>query len=299
MSDLYTAHDEPRNASVDRSRDSAIPLCEKKVICQTVFATSRRFRLLMLVAAIGPLWACGAERVSGPISPRAGAEAMAATIVRQHPGALTRTMRLRAGPLTGAQARGRLGTPTTHPQLWGGFQAKPANLAASSRSRANVRGASAIESLVYDTLFGGLQLDIGGTRAELYVGSRATENGSVVANISAWAYPTLHVGMLVPPNMSAVHCGSMGFFCDTGWVWEGVDCETPNGSRIEANSDHGVTYLNGNSTSGSINRSKACFPSDDGSGGDDDGEHCDTYIIEMSVDGGASWTEIGRYTECT
>lgn len=157
----------------------------------------------------------------------------------------------------------------------------------------------ATESAVYDTLFGGPEIDIGGTSGELSVGSRATEHGSVVANIQAWAYPTVYVGYAIPAEAPAVYCTSSGFFCNQGHFYV-IDCETEGGARIKANSEHYVTYQNTNGASGTLSRDKSCFPSGAGGGGGGGGQtRCDTYIVEMSTDGGATWFEIGRFTICS
>jgi hypothetical protein len=153
-------------------------------------------------------------------------------------------------------------------------------------------------SMVVDTLFGTLQVAVGGTSGEVSVGSRATEHASVVSNIQAWAFPEIYVGYAMPTYPPAVYCNlASAFFCGDGEQYE-INCETPGGSRIKANSEHYVTYVNGQRGPGYVDRDKACFPSGGGSGGGGGQTQCVTYIIEMTTDGGVTWTEIGRVTIC-
>ena len=150
-----------------------------------------------------------------------------------------------------------------------------------------------------DSLFGALEIVIGGTSGEVSVGSRGTENSGPVASVEGWAYPTLYYGTYLPYEEPAIHFSSNGFWCSNGNYY-GVDCEIAGGSRLRANSEHTVVYVSGLTGFGTIQRDKSCGPSgsggNSGTGGTVD---CSTYIVEVSYDGGLTWSEIGRFTICS
>lgn len=157
----------------------------------------------------------------------------------------------------------------------------------------------AAQSMVADTLFGTLQVVVSGVLGEVSVGSRATEHGSLVTNIQAWAFPTVYVGTDTPYNPPAISCNlNNAFFCSDGRLYA-IDCEAVGGSRITANSEHYVTYQSGTRAPGYVDRDKACFPSGGGGNGGGGGQtNCETWIVEISYDGGVTWYEIGRFTIC-
>jgi hypothetical protein len=259
-----------------------------------------RSRPGLLIAGVGVLVGCGPERAVAPVNDKAErVQQLAAAITKQYPGALTRTVRGRAGPLTQGQVRGRLGTPETHPGKWSAFQTRAGSPTAASRLPASAPTVLGLQSAIADTLFGTLQVVVGGVLGEVSVGSRATQNGSSVSNIEGWAYPTVYVGTELPYDPPVVFCTSAGFFCSAGELYI-IDCEATGGSRVRANSDHFVLYVSGRDGDGHVDRDKSCFPTGGGNNGNGGGGSttCETWIVEMSNDGGVTWYEIGRFTIC-
>lgn len=298
---LPTYRDEPSFTA--RSYPSRAPLRVSSLmhrrIAREMLGTRCRSAVVVSVVSLcgcEPDRAAAPDRTLAPISVNERLDALAAPIKAKYPGALTRTIRARPGPLTEGQVRGRLGTPATHPEKWKAFQMRAPTAALVFAGHAST--ALAAQTTVVDTLFGTMQVVVGGTSGEVSVGSRATEYGSVVSNIQAWAFPEIYVGVALPYNPPAVYCNlNNAFFCGAGEQYE-IDCEATGGSRIKANSEHYVTYVNGQRGPGYVDRDKACFPSGGGGGGGGGQTSCTTYIIEMSTDGGVTWTEIGRVTIC-
>lgn len=254
----------------------------------------------MLLAAVGVVYGCGPERAVAPGNRSQRVEALAAAITRQYPGARTRTILARPGPLTEGQVRGRIGTPATHPERWAAFQIPAGSPTVAAASRASAPTVLATQSVIADTLLGTLQVVASGVFGEVSVGSRATEHGSLVANIQAWAYPIISVGTELPWSPpTPVYCNlDNAFFCSAGELYS-IDCEAPGGSRVRANSEHFVRYQDRRSGDGHVDRDKSCFPSGGGGNGGGGGPtNCETWIVEISYDGGVTWSEIGRFTIC-
>ena len=102
-----------------------------------------------------------------------------------------------------------------------------------------------------------------------------------------------------PEDQPALHCtGIRGYaYCSIGESYS-VDCENAYGAKIAANGDFNVAYTTGAFLSGSGDMQKTCSPNSDFGGGIGDGSACETYVVEESDDGGNTWYEIGRYTDC-
>ena len=203
---------------------------------------------------------CAVDRATSPLTPgRANRiAAKADSIAQSRPGGQKRTIMARPGPMTQAQVNGRLGTPDKEPGKWRGFEIRRASLSASAF--ASPFQSSMMQEEARDSLFGALEIVIGGTSGEVSVGSRGTENSGPVASVEGWAYPTLYYGTYLPYEEPAIHCSSNGFWCSNGNYY-GVDCEIAGGSRLRANSEHTVVYVSGLTGFGTIQRDKSCGPS--------------------------------------
>jgi hypothetical protein len=90
-----------------------------------------------------------------------------------------------------------------------------------------------------------------------------------------------------------------------GWTWfEQVDCYSSDWDVQSVNDGTG-RFPSGRVLNGHAQSQRHCSPDSNGGSGDPyysttsgSGKDCSYYIIQISNDGGASWTTIGSWQEC-
>jgi hypothetical protein len=184
----------------------------------------------------------------------------------------------------------RIGTLTT---LREGMRKFP-TLAPSSESGVEF-------STIVDTLYGALITQISETQAQANGYSLATTYGGPVVNTWMNADLETSTGFQIPQTMSLSCSGNAQghpTWCGDADM-NAVNCDDPDGARIEGWSLHTVLYLDGREREGDVDGEKTCGTSNNGGGGQNPGpQNCSTWYIEGSDDGGATWYLIAIIEIC-